>query len=141
MLCASIPPSVAFMQCSLSVHAGSTMMIVMEYMGNGVLDSFLRVSAVCWLLGSITCSGFSRHRSAPAFPPPLFFLSFFLVLFAETRGPAHGQPAPQHVAGDRCWHEIPSRDGLHTQKPGCPQSPGEQQPGLQNHRIQTAAGR
>lgn len=47
MLHTPIPPAAAFMQHSLSVHAGNTMMIVMEYMGNGVLDSFLRVSAAC----------------------------------------------------------------------------------------------
>ncbi|NXK65304.1 EPHAA protein, partial [Sylvietta virens] len=33
---------VALTLCCLSVCAGSTMMIVMEYMGNGLLDSFLR---------------------------------------------------------------------------------------------------
>lgn len=44
-------------------------MIVMEYMGNGVLDSFLRVSAGLVAAGLCPWPG---HRSPLAFPP-LFF--------------------------------------------------------------------
>lgn len=62
--------------CSLSVRAGNTMMIVMEYMGNGVLDSFLRVSAVepVGTAGLCHPPGFNRHRSALAFPPLYLFI-------------------------------------------------------------------
>lgn len=75
-------------------------MIVMEYMGNGVLDSFLRVSAglVCWAL-------------------PLAWASLtfgFSSFFTETRGTVHGRPAPVHAAGHCLWHEVPGRDGVHT---------------------------
>lgn len=53
-------------QCSLSVRAGSTMMIVMEYMGNGVLDSFLRVSAVG---AGGNCGALPRAWALLAVPP------------------------------------------------------------------------
>lgn len=73
-------------RCSLSVRAGNTMMIVMEYMGNGVLDSFLRVSAVELVGTAGLCHppGFNRHRSALAFPP-LFFLQKHEGQFTSTQ--------------------------------------------------------
>lgn len=65
----------------------------------------------------------------------------FLLCFTEARGTIHGHPARLHVAGNCLWHEVPGRDGVHTQKPCCSQSPREQQPGLQNNWLQTTTRR
>lgn len=82
------------MRCSLSVHAGNTMMIVMEYMGNGVLDSFLRVSAVepVGTAGLCHPPGFHRHRSALAFPPLYLFIYFLCRNMRDSSHPPSSSP-------------------------------------------------
>lgn len=72
------------------------------------------------------------------FPSLTFGFSCFAV--TETRGAVHRHPTHLHAAGYCLWHGIPGRDGLCAQKPCCPQGPREQQPGMQDHRVQTATG-
>lgn len=81
-------------RCSLSVRAGNTMMIVMEYMGNGVLDSFLRVSAVEPVRTTGLCHllGFNRHRSALAFPPLYLFIYFICRNTRDSSHPPSSSP-------------------------------------------------
>lgn len=71
---------------------------------------------------------------------PWLTFGFPCSAFTETRGAVHRHPAHLHAAGHCLWHGLLGRDGLRAQKPGCPQGAGEQQPGLQDHRLQEATG-
>lgn len=95
----------------------------------------------------------------PLLPFP-FFLTSFLFLFcllqcpffpsrptppsllcSETRRSADGSSAGGSAEWSGVWDEVSDRDGFYPSPTGRSQSPGEQQPGLQSVRLQTASGR
>lgn len=100
------------------ITASCPVMILTEFMENGALDSFLRVS--------VTLKKKNTHRHVSHTPTELFpFLS------AAERQPVHSHPAGGYAARHRLWHEVPGRDELRPQRPGCTQHPDQQQPGVQ----------
>lgn len=107
------------------ITASCPVMILTEFMENGALDSFLRVSVTT---GAVTPSpGPTRPHSVTS--------KASLSSPAAQRQPVHSHPASGDAARHRLGHEVPGRDELRPQRLGCPQHPDQQQPGVQGVRL------
>lgn len=101
------------------ITASCPVMILTEFMENGALDSFLRVSVPrCAPAETRRCSAHTStyHHCTPS--PSEVFLSS-----VAERQPVHTHPAGGYAAWHCLRHEVPGRDELRPPRPGCPQHP------------------
>ena len=104
------------------ITASCPVMILTEFMENGALDSFLRVSA----------KPRNTHvENALSLNSSLIFQPTCFLSPAAERQPVHAHPAGRYAARHRLRHEVPGRDELRPPGPGCSQHPDQQQPGVQ----------
>lgn len=109
------------------ITASCPVMILTEFMENGALDSFLRVSLTARTEGSCrTTSQTKAHAVASKLSPSSP---------AAERQPVHSHSAGRDAARHRLGHEVSGRDELRPQRLGCTQHPDQQQPGVQGVRL------
>ncbi len=111
----------------------------MFYSSNFILFSiFINISSI------ITLHIFNGALHHDFLICPLKFLSAFssliclsisFLLSVETRWPVHYHPAGRVTSWHSSRYDLPVWPGLYPQRPGCPQHPGQQQPGVQGFRL------
>lgn len=105
---------------------------VMLYSLISTLFSILiKISSIITLCSAIPSRlfGLPPKLSSSFFLPDLYF-PFLPCLPEETRWPVHHHPAGRAAARHCGRYDLPVWPGLHPQRPGCPQHPSQQQPGV-----------